>query len=76
MKSKMSEINLWVRANLENYDPDTLALIPIGAHEEYSMLMKERAQVKAIATMVLERVYQSDEQCREFFSRIQDGNNV
>jgi hypothetical protein len=35
------EINLWVRADLQTYNPETLALIPEALHERYQQVMHE-----------------------------------
>lgn len=60
--------NPWIRANLEQFNPETLRLIPPAYQEDYSRLMKERLHRKAIADLALDRVSENDRQCRLFFA--------
>lgn len=73
METNGNQVDPWVRTDLERYNPETLELIHEGDREEYTRLMKERAHWKAIANLVFEQMYQSDEACREFFGRQQNG---
>lgn len=70
MDGEQSSVNPWVRADLERYNPDTLALIPEGYRPEYSRIMKELAHAKAIANLILERVSRAEQERASFFDLI------
>lgn len=67
-----SKVNPWVRSEQEIFSVETLELIPAGAREEYTRIMKQLAHAKGIAALALEQVYQVEEQRHAFFEWVQD----
>lgn len=69
------QLNPWLRANLETFNPDTLNLVPLGRREEYIKIMKELAHAKEIGSIVLEHIYSIEQERNNFFNQIQDNLN-
>lgn len=65
---KNSQINPWMRADLERYNPETLALVRTGDRPEYTRIMRELAHSKTIAMMAIERVTQIEGLRADFFA--------
>lgn len=74
MAEETSSVNAWVRADLETFNVETLALIPQGQQEEYGRIIKELAHAKAIANLALERVYLFETERHDFFEGIEGSN--
>lgn len=67
MDGETNNVNPWIRANLDSYCDETLALIPSGLHEEYRRLMKQLAHARGVANLALESLHIWEEERRDFF---------
>jgi len=66
-------MNPWLRANLDQFNPETLALVPVNLQEEYTRIMKELAHTRVIAGLALERMYSVEVTRTAFFSHLIEG---
>ena len=80
MAEQPSSINPWVRADLERFNPETLALIPDGMKAEYARVMQCLAHSKAVANIALENVHIYEQERHDFFDLVvgqpQDDNVI
>lgn len=65
-----SQINPWVRADLERFNAETLALIPDADRLEYAAVMQQLAGSKAVLGVAQERLQQAEQNRHAFFDRI------
>lgn len=65
-----SQINPWVRADLERHNPETLALIPDADRAEYTSVMQQLAAGKAVLGIAQEQLRQAEQNRHAFFDRI------
>lgn len=60
--------NPWVRADLEKYNIETLALIPEGRRFEYGKVMHELAHWKFVVIQAMDMLNQAEANRHEFFA--------
>jgi hypothetical protein len=73
MDAEQSSVNPWVRTNLEQYNDETLALIPAEAINEYVLVVDELALSKNALQLAFERVNQAEAARQTFYRRFTDG---
>lgn len=68
--SANGDINPWVRADLDTFNPETLELVPEHLREDYTRLMKQLYHAREVANLVLENLHIWEEERRSFFEYV------
>lgn len=66
-----NDVNPWVRADMERYNPETLDLVRMGDRAEYLMGMKTLAHWKYMFGVVMEELQAAESWRDDFFTRQQ-----
>lgn len=65
------DINPWVRADMERFNPETLDLVRLGDRPEYVAGMQNLAHWKTVVGMAMEQLGMAEEWRHDFFTRQQ-----
>ena len=66
-----SQVNPWVRADQERFNPETLELVRQGDRHEYVAGMQNLAHWKSVFGVVMEQLQMAEEWRHDFFERQQ-----